>query len=131
MFYGIYPSLIGLFLLPIFGIITMFSTLGFGLMLSATNVKYRDVRYVIPFIIQIGLFITPVIYPVSITGTKWQFLLWINPITGVIENARAGLLGAGEINIPLLGTSFLISLFCLVIGIIYFRRVEKDFADII
>lgn len=130
IYYQFFPGLIGLILIPVLLLITMLSALGFGLLLSAINVKYRDVKYALPFFVQIGLFITPVIYPLE-TLEGWSFLLWLNPMTSVIENARAGLLSIGIINWHLLIFSLIISIFYFVMGLYYFKRSENYFADII
>ena len=92
--------------------------------------KYRDVRYVLPFFIQILLFLTPVIYPASIAG-KYSWILALNPMMGVIQNARVALLGTAPINWLLLGISFAACAVLLVIGVIYFKKVERYFADVI
>jgi len=131
VYYGIFPNLIGILLIPVLLLITILSALGIGLIFSAVNVRYRDVRYIIPFFIRLGLFVTPVIYPLSIAEGKWKFILWVNPMTSVIESARAGLLNTGNIDWLLLLLSLVISAGLFIFGIYYFRRVEKDFADII
>jgi lipopolysaccharide transport system permease protein len=87
IYYGYSPSLIGLLVLPILLMITFMAAVGGGLVLAAFNVKYRDVRFILPFFIQILLFVTPVIYPASVAG-KYSWLLAINPMTGVIQTAR-------------------------------------------
>ncbi len=130
VYYGYSPHLQGLLILPLLLIITFMASSGLGLFLSAVNVKYRDVRYALPFFIQILLFITPVIYPASIAG-KYSWILALNPMTGVIQTARATLLGATAINWSLLLISFGICAGLLIIGVVYFKRVEKYFADII
>ncbi len=130
IYYGFLPQLTGLLILPLLLIITFMAAVGSGLFLAALNVKYRDVRYVLPFFIQILLFITPVIYPASIAG-KYSWLLAINPMTGVIQAARAALLNTTPINWTLIGLSFIACLIILTIGVIYFKKVERYFADII
>mgnify|MGYP002138597142 CR=1 FL=1 len=130
-YYHYVPSLIGVVLIPVLILMTIFSTLGIGLLFSSLNVKYRDVRFILPFFIQLLLFITPVIYPVSIVSEQFRPLLGLNPMAGVIDAARAGLLGAGSINWGLLGVSALsMTVYC-VIGYFYFRKVEGYFADVI
>ncbi|MEK7453015.1 MAG: ABC transporter permease [Patescibacteria group bacterium] len=129
-YYGFTPELSSIIVLPILLIITFMAAVGGGLFLSAINVKYRDVRFVLPFFIQLLLFVTPVIYPASIAG-KYSWILAMNPMMGVIQNARAVLLGTAPINWILIGISFLVCLILLVIGIIYFKKVERYFADII
>jgi lipopolysaccharide transport system permease protein len=130
VYYQFTPGLIGIILIPILLFITIFSALGFGLIFSAVYVRYRDVGHILPFFIQLGLFLTPVIYPLSILE-DWGYILWFNPMTSVIENARVALLGTGAVNWNLLIFSLVISLLYFIIGIYYFRQVEKDFADVI
>lgn len=131
MFYYHYlPNLIGLLILPLLFLITFIIANGLGLLLAAVNVKYRDVRYILPFFIQMLLFITPVIYPVSIAG-KYSWILAINPMTGVIEAARAAILGNASIDWTLLLISSIVSLFLFFVGLIYFKKTEKYFADIV
>ncbi len=130
-FYHYVPSFIGLLLIPVLLLMTVFSTLGIGLLFSSLNVKYRDVRFVLPFFIQLLLFITPVIYPVSIVGEKYRWILGLNPMSGVIDAARAGILGTREIDWLLLGVSMLSMVFYCVVGYFYFKKVERYFADII
>jgi lipopolysaccharide transport system permease protein len=131
MFYFHYtPHLIGLLILPLLLFISFMAATGGGLFLAAVNVKYRDVRYVLPFFIQMMLFVTPVIYPASIAG-KYSWILAINPMTGVIKAAQAAILGNAPINWGLLGISFLTCLVILLVGIIYFKKTEKYFADVI
>jgi lipopolysaccharide transport system permease protein len=129
-YYGYTPHLGGLLILPLLLIITFMAATGAGLFLSAINVKYRDVRYALPFFIQILLFVTPVIYPASIAGAYSKFLA-INPMMGVIQNARAALLGTTPINWLLLGTSVIGSAILLLIGIYTFKKIERFFADIV
>jgi len=114
--------------LPIFILIAFFCAFGVGLYLTAVNVKYRDFRYIIPFIIQFGLYITPVGFSSSIISEKWKFLYSINPMVGVIDGFRWCILGD-----PMKFSSFLISMaitfLFLLLGVFYFRRMEKTFAD--
>jgi lipopolysaccharide transport system permease protein len=130
VYYGYTPHLSGLLILPLLVIITFIAALGLGLFLASLNVKYRDVGYVLPFFIQIMLFLTPVIYPASIAGI-WSWFLAMNPMTGVIKAARAALLGNFPINWELLGISSLACLFLLFWGFYYFNKTEKEFADIV
>lgn len=130
IYYGYMPHLSGFLILPILLIITFMASVGGGLFLAAVNVKYRDVRYALPFFIQILMFVTPVIYPASIAG-KYSYLLALNPMTGVIQAARAALLGTTSINWILIADSFVATAVVLVIGVVYFKKVERYFADII
>lgn len=130
-YYHYVPSLVGIALIPVLILMTIFSTLGIGLLFSSLNVKYRDVRFILPFFIQLLLFVTPVIYPVSIVSERFRPLLGINPMAGVIDAARAGLLNSGSINWALLGVSAASMLVYCVVGYFYFRKVEGYFADVI
>lgn len=125
------PQPISILIIPLLIIITYFSSLGLGLFLAALNVKYRDVRYVVPIFIQTLLFLTPVIYPVSIASEKVQWLLMLNPMSGVIENARAVILNQTPMQWESLAISLSISILMVLIGLIYFKKTEKYFADII
>ncbi len=129
-YYGYLPNLIGLLILPLLLLITFVAAVGGGMILAAVNVKYRDVRYILPFFIQMLLFVTPVIYPTSIAG-KYSKILALNPMTGVIKAARAAILGNAPINWQLLLISSVACLILLIIGIIYFKKTEKYFADIV
>jgi len=121
----------GILLFPYLVCFTFLLAMGAGLWLSALNVKYRDIRYAIPFLIQMGLFITPVIYPVSILPNKWQWILYLNPMAGLVENYRACILGQTSINWSVLAISNIITLIILLSGMFYFRRMEKTFADVV
>lgn len=125
------PSFLGLLLIPLLIILTFISTLGAGLLAASLNVRYRDMRYILPFFIQILLFVTPVIYPVSIVSQQWRWVLGLNPMSGIIDTARAGLLGTTEIDWLLLGVSAIsMTVYCL-IGYFYFKKTERYFADVI
>lgn len=130
IYYGYAPHLSGILILPLLLVITFMAAVGGGLFLAAVNVKYRDVRYALPFFIQTLLFVTPVIYPASIAGA-YSWLLALNPMMGVIQTARAGLLGTTPINWLLVGGALATCAVLLVIGVIYFKKVERYFADII
>ncbi|MDB5239122.1 MAG: Transport permease protein [Candidatus Parcubacteria bacterium] len=130
IYYGYAPHLSGLLILPVLLALTFIAAIGLGLLLSAVNVKYRDVRYALPFFIQILLFVTPVIYPASIAG-KYSKILALNPMMGVIQSARAALLGTTPINWMLILTSFIAGMVLLVIGLMYFKKTERYFADVI
>lgn len=118
----LFPFLIGL---------TFFCAVGVGLWLSALNVQYRDIRYVIPFLVQIWMFVSPVIYPASLVPEKYQWFLALNPMGGVISAFRSSLLGHLPIDWTLLGISVLIISIILLSGLYYFRKMEKTFADVI
>ncbi|MBT4208223.1 ABC transporter permease [Candidatus Woesearchaeota archaeon] len=130
VYYGFIPDPIIFAVLPLLLLITFAAAIGGGLFLSAINVKYRDVRYVLPYFIQMLLFVTPVIYPASIAG-KWSFLLALNPMTGVIKASRAALFGSAPINWELLFISLISVFVLLIVGIIFFKKTERYFADVV
>lgn len=111
-------------------IITFFSASGLGLLFSAINVKYRDVRYILPFFIQILMFLSPVIYPLSSVVYPLKYIFALNPLTGVIESVRA-VIGNTAIQYDILLISLCTSIVLFLIGLFYFRLTEKFFADII
>lgn len=125
------PTALGMALLIPALIVTFLAATGPGFFLAAVNVKYRDVKQALPFLIQVGLFLTPVIYPVSAIPEKYQWLLYLNPMTGVINAMRSSFLGAGEINWPLTALSVAVAIIMFVGGLYYFKGREKEFADII
>ena len=118
--------------LPLFIFIAFVAAMGAGLWIAALNVKYRDFRYIIPFVVQFGLYISPVGFSSNIVPEEWRLLYSINPMVGVIDGFRWAILGG---NIPLYWPGFLLSLalisVILVTGIYYFRKTEKTFADVI
>ncbi len=111
-------------------IVTFLAFSGLGLAAAAINVKYRDVRYALPFFIQLLIFVSPVIYPVAVLG-KYQWLWFLNPMSGVIETGRNLLLGLPVVNWSLLGVSALASIILFLFGVYYFNKTEKWFADVI
>ncbi len=129
-YYGYMPHISGLWILPLLLLITFMASIGMGLVLASINVKYRDVRYVLPFFIQIMLFLTPVIYPASIAG-KYSKILALNPMMGVIQNARASLLGTAPINWFLILISFVATFIIMILGVYVFKKTERYFADIV
>ena len=114
-------------LLPVFVVMATLLALGVGMLMSALNVKYRDIRYALPFMIQVWMFASPVIYPVP---DKWRWLLSLNPMTGIIEGFRAALFGQ-PLNGLALGLSAAMTLVLLVCSAFVFTRMEKSFADVI
>ena len=101
-----------------------------SLWLSALNSLYRDVRYALPFLIQLGLFVSPVVYPMSVLGEAWQYVLALNPLTGVLQAFRWCVLGASEPGAELL-VSLAAALALLVTGVVYFERINRRMADVI
>lgn len=130
MFYYGYAPTVNVLWLPVFMLLAMVTALGVGLWLSAINVKYRDVRYVIPFLTQLWLFASPVVYSASLVPERFRALYGLNPMAGVIEGFRWVLLGT-EPPSAMIAVSVAVVLIVLVSGAFYFRRSEKTFADVV
>lgn len=130
LYYNLMPN-VSIILLPLLVFTTLVLASGIGYWLSSICVKYRDVKFVLPFFIQMFMFATPVIYPSSIVGEKYQWLLYLNPMTGLIDAHRAVLLGHLPVNYGALGISMVIALLLFVTGIMYLKNTEKYFADLI
>src|SRR5687768_14611444 len=130
LFYGVTPSQ-AVWTFPVFLLLAAAAALGIGLWLSAMNVRYRDVRYAIPFVIQLWFLATPVMYPSSVLPDRGKVFYGINPMAGVVEGFRWGLLGGTEPPGALLLVSIGIILISLVGGFHYFRRMEATFADVV
>jgi lipopolysaccharide transport system permease protein len=119
-------------LLPVFAAIAFMTSLGIGVWITALNVKYRDFRYVIPFIVQLGLFVSPVGFSSSIIPDQWRIAYSLNPLVGVIDGFRWCLLGGeSQLYLPGLGLSLGVTAFFLWLGLRQFRKMEKSFADLI
>ncbi len=130
IYYRIFPTS-QIWLLPLFLILALVTAMGVGLWLSALNVVYRDVGYVLPFLTQMWMFLTPIAYPTSIIPEKWQAIYAINPMTGVVEGFRWVLLGTGQPPGIMTAVSCLVAVILLVTGMFYFRRMERLFADMV
>ncbi|MDH3973164.1 MAG: ABC transporter permease [Deltaproteobacteria bacterium] len=121
----------GLLLVPFLVMLVIMNAVGFGMWFSALNVRYRDVQHAIPFLIQIWMFATPVIYPGSMLNEKYAWILALNPMGGIIEAFRPAVLGNAPIPWEQLGISAAVGFLVLVGGMLYFRKVERYFADVI
>lgn len=130
VYYGIMPKL-AVFTLPLFIILALGTSVGFGLWLSALNVKYRDVRHTIPFLSQFWLFVTPIAYSSSLVPDPWRAWLGLNPMAGVVEGFRWALLGTTGAVGPLVLVSTMVVILVLGSGLAYFRRTERTFADVV
>jgi lipopolysaccharide transport system permease protein len=129
-YYGITPTG-AVVLLPLFILLAITTALAVGLWLSSLNVKYRDVRYTIPFLMQFWLFATPVAYPSSLVPEMWRPLLGLNPMAGVVEGFRWALLRKTEGPGPLIIVSVVAVVLLLVGGLVYFKQTERTFADVV
>jgi len=127
--YEIIPT-VAIMFLPLFLLLALTTALGVGLWLSALNVEYRDIRYAVPFLVQVLLFASPVVYSSTLLDEPWRTLYGINPMVGVIEGFRWALLGTTPPG-PMLFISVLAAIALLVSGAMYFRRMEKSFADVV
>ena len=128
--YGIVPGW-SFLLLPGWIFITLCLALAIGLWLGPINVRYRDVMHTLPFITQVWMFATPIVYPLSMIPTKWQALYSVNPMVGIIEGFRWSLLGTGHPNLLAISISFTVIAVVLASGAVYFRKMERSFADVI
>ena len=128
--YGIAPS-IAVLTLPLLILLAIGTALGVSLWLSALNVEYRDVRYVLPFLVQMWMLASPIGYPASIVPSEWRFLYGLNPLTGVIEGFRWAMFRHTTFDVGLTATSAVLVVCALASGLIYFRRMERTFADVI
>ena len=128
--FGIPPYWNALFL-PLFLLLALITALAVSLFLSALNVQYRDVRYTVPFLIQFWMYASPVVYPVSIIPAQWRLLYSVNPLVGVIEGFRWALLGKGSPDFSIMVVSGTAVVALLLGGIIYFKKMERTFADMI
>jgi lipopolysaccharide transport system permease protein len=117
--------------LPAFILVAMFAAMGISLFLSAANVKYRDIGHAIPFLIQIWMFMSPIVYSVSLVPEEWRWLYGLNPMVGVIEGFRWALLGQVAPDPIVLIESCLIFCIVFIVGLLYFKKMERQFADVI
>jgi lipopolysaccharide transport system permease protein len=129
IYYGIVPGPEIAFL-PFFVLLSVVAAMGVALWLSALNVQFRDVRYVVPFLGQVWMFATPIAYPTSLLNESWRLVYALNPMVGVVEGVRWSALGSGEAQWGVFAVSTLVATALLVSGAFFFRRVERSFADI-
>ncbi len=134
IYFSVHVTL-GVVLLPFLLLLAMLTALGFGLWLSALNVRFRDINYIVPFLIQIWMFLTPVVYGATLIPERYRHLLALNPMTAVVVGFRWALLGPNSVEatatLPLYLISISITVIVLVSGMVFFRTTEKTFADIV
>jgi len=129
-YYGIKPGA-SIFVLPLYVLLAILSALAAGLWLSALNVQFRDVKHTVPFLSQLWMFATPVVYPSSLVPAKWRVWYGLNPMVGVVEGFRHALLGRGMTPGPMIWVSVGAVLVLLLGGLLYFRKMESTFADVV
>jgi lipopolysaccharide transport system permease protein len=130
VYYKITPTA-NVWFLPLFLILALVTAVGVGLWLSALNVLFRDINYVLPFLTQFWMYLTPIAYPSSMVPVKWQTIYALNPMTGVVEGFRWALLGTGQPPGTLTLVSSIVAVILLISGMFYFRRMERLFADMV
>ena len=129
-YYGLFPSL-AIMWLPLFLLLALVTSLGVGLWLTALNVQYRDVRYIVPFLTQFWMFATPIAYSSRLLNEPWRTIYGLNPMVGVSDGFRWALLGTGQAPGPIIYASSISAIVILITGAYYFRRMEKTFADVV
>jgi len=130
VFFNIFPT-INILALPLFLLLALVTAVGVGLWLSALNVLFRDINYVLPFLTQFWMYLTPVAYPSSMIPSEWQIIYALNPMTGVVEGFRWALLGTGQPPGIMTLVSSITAVVLLISGMFYFRRMERLFADMV
>jgi len=128
--YGVTPTSHMLWL-PALVLLALVTALGVGLWFSALNVLYRDIQYVVPFLVQVWLYATPIVYPSSLVPERWRTLYALNPMVGVVEGFRWALLGTGTAPGPMILASAAAALMLMIGGLFFFRRMEKSFSDVV
>jgi len=131
MFFYKIPPTAKVCLLPLFLLMALVTAVGVGLWLSALNVLFRDINYVLPFLTQFWMYLTPIAYPTSLIPSEWQIFYALNPMTGVVDGFRWALLGTGEPPGITMLVSSIVAVVLLISGLFYFRRMERLFADMV
>jgi lipopolysaccharide transport system permease protein len=131
LYYKITPSLALFYLAPLCIIMACLFSLGAGLMMAALNVRYRDVRYIIPFIVQVGLYLSPVGFSVSLVPEQYRWAYYLNPMASVIDGFRSSIIPGAVFDVVGFATGWVVTFVFLFLGVRLFRRTEKSFADVI
>lgn len=129
-FYHYTPHAVGLLFMFAALLLSFLTSAGMGLLFSAVNVKYRDVRYALPFLMQLLLYLTPVIYPSTLVGEQYRWILALNPMTGIINAVRSTLLGTTAFDTTTFAISTISAIVIFTIGLFYYRNLERSFADV-
>lgn len=130
LYFKIYPT-IYIVLLPFLVVLMMLAAGGVGMLLAALNAKYRDIGYTVPFLVQLWMFLSPIVYPASMVPEKYRLLYAVNPMVGVIEGLRSALLGTTAFPTIMVALSTFVGMGLFIVGAFYFKRTERYFADII
>jgi len=128
--YGLVPGP-ALLAVPLFVALAVLAAVAVGVWLAALNVRYRDVRHAVPFLVNVWLFASPVAYPASLVPERWRLLYGLNPMVGVIEGFRWAIVGGSGPSCAVVGASLAVTVFLLVSGVLYFSRLEQTFADVV
>ena len=130
LWYGVAPTWNLLMVVPLL-IVTMGLSLSIGLWLGPINVRFRDIQHTIPFLLQVWMYLAPIVYPLSIVPERWRTLYSLNPMVGIIEGFRWALLGKGSVDLFALGVSIVFIIVALAAGLVFFRHHERTFSDVI
>lgn len=128
--YGIAPTPLALLVVPLLVAGMVLTAAGVGCWLSALNIQYRDVKHVTPFLVQVWMYASPIVYPMSLVPERYRAIYALNPMAGIVEGFRAVLLGTSAVSWPTIGLSLLVGAVLFVTGALYFRRTERVFADV-
>jgi lipopolysaccharide transport system permease protein len=129
--YGIVPTLSALYAVPLLLLLAMATAAGVGFWLSALNIQYRDIKYVAPFLVQLWMYASPVVYPLSLVPERYRLAYSLNPMATVVEGFRVALTGSGDLRPPYIAASLGTALLMLASGVLFFRRSERVFADVV
>jgi lipopolysaccharide transport system permease protein len=130
LWYGVWPTVNILAVVPLILLAALLS-LAMGLWLGPINVRYRDVKYTLTFMLQLWMYASPVVYPLSLIPEKWKLLYSLNPMVGVIEGFRWALLGKGDPDFGVMALGAVLIVFLLAGGLVFFKRMERTFADLV
>jgi lipopolysaccharide transport system permease protein len=128
--FGIVPMGSSLLVLPVLLLAMILTAAGVGCWMAALNIQYRDVKYVVPFLVQVWMYVSPIVYPMSLVPERYRALYALNPMAGVIEGFRSTLLGTQAVAWSTIAVSLVASVVLFLSGALYFRRMERVFADV-
>lgn len=131
LFFGIVPEPSALYLVPLLLMMTMLTVSGVGYWLSALNIQYRDIKHVAPFLVQLWMYASPIVYPLSLVPEEFRLAYSLNPLVSVVEGFRMALAGSGSLRPEYVAASLSVAILLFVSGILFFRRSERVFADVV